>query len=325
MHTAIKCDLSDHTFTTITNLDDIDAIQNEPDAVFWLNFENPHADELTRMGRVLDLHPLAIEDALNGHQRPKIEEYENFSFVIFYSVGYDKERNEVFINEIKLFIGDNYLVTVHDQPIRELDEAAKRWQRNSKDIEKGVVTLVYSLLDSIVDNYFPVVDALVEHADQLEDQIYDKRRKSHNFTFELLTVKKRLAQIRRVAVPERDILNVLTNRDSPIFSEASIIYFRDVYDHITRMTDTLDLYRDQISSTMDANLAVASNDLNIVMRTLTSASIILMVDSLIAGIYGMNFDNMPELHQPFGYFGCLLLMAALSMLIVLFLRVRKWI
>ena len=114
-------------------------------------------------------------------------------------------------------------------------------------------------------------------------------------------LKKLFLQLRRIAGPERDVLNVLTNRDSPIFNETNLVYFRDIYDHLLRVGDTLDLYRDQLSSTMDANLAIVSNNLNAVMRTLTVASIILMTSSLIAGIYGMNFDNMPELRWHYGY------------------------
>ena len=130
--------------------------------------------------------------------------------------------------------------------------------------------------------------------------------------------------MRRIATPERDVLNVLTNRDTPIFDEHATLYFRDVYDHITRLADTVDLYRDQLSTTMDANLSIVSNDLNKVMRTLTVASIILMADSLIAGIYGMNFDNIPELHLQYGYFGVLVLMALLSILLILLFRRLKW-
>jgi len=144
------------------------------------------------------------------------------------------------------------------------------------------------------------------------------------FTQELLEVRKRFLTLRRIATPERDALNTLTNRDNPIFDEHALVYFRDVYDHITRLADTIDLYRDQLSTTMDANLSIVSNDLNKVMRTLTSASIILMADSLLAGIWGMNFVNIPELRLQYGYFGALVLMAAVSILLLFFFKRLRW-
>ncbi len=148
--------------------------------------------------------------------------------------------------------------------------------------------------------------------------------RQNTFTQELLGLKKRFLALRRVVTPERDVLNVLTNRDNPLFDEHAMMYFRDVYDHITRLADTLDLYRDQLSSMMDANLSIVSNNLNVVMRTLTAASIILMVDSLIAGIYGMNFENMPELHLYYGYFGVLIVMLLLSILMIYMFKRLRW-
>ncbi len=143
-------------------------------------------------------------------------------------------------------------------------------------------------------------------------------------TQNLLELRKGFLTLRRIVTPERDVLNILTNRDNPIFDEHAQVYFRDVYDHITRLADTIDLYRDQLATTMEANLSLVSNDLNKVMRTLTSASIILMVDSLLAGIWGMNFVNIPELRLHYGYYGALALMAVVTILLLLFFRRLRW-
>jgi magnesium transporter len=143
-------------------------------------------------------------------------------------------------------------------------------------------------------------------------------------TLDLLALKKQFLTFRRITSPERDTMYILTNRDNPFFSEHIMLYFRDISDHITRLTDTLDLYRDQLSTVMDANLSIVSNDLNKVMRTLTVMSIILMFDSLVAGIYGMNFVNMPELQWHYGYFVVLTFMAIVSLLLVLYFRRLKW-
>ncbi len=321
---AIHCNTREHTFHRITDLEQMKEIHKDPDAIIWLDMLNPTEQDLKHVAEKFQLHPLAIEDATHEHQRPKVEEYENFYFVVFYTANVQERSQKLDICEIDMFLGKNYLITVHEQPIHELDEAEQRWTRNVKQLEWGIGVLLYSLLDAIVDHYFPIVDALVDQAEDLEDRLFTGATRDTRFTQQLLELRKQFLVMRRVATPERDVLNVLTNRDTPIFDEHAVIYFRDIYDHITRLADTIDLYRDQLSSAMDANLSIVSNDLNKVMRTLTVASIILMVDSLIAGIYGMNFENIPELHLYYGYFGALILMVFLSILLVLIFKKLKW-
>ena len=172
--------------------------------------------------------------------------------------------------------------------------------------------------------YFPVADRLVERSEALTDRIYGEPTRVTQLTLELLALKRQVLEFRRIIAPERDVLNVLTNRDSPVFNSQTLVYFRDVYDHVARLADTLDLYRDQITSTMDATLAIASNELNKVMRTLTAMSIILMSDALISGIYGMNFVNIPELHWKFGYLYALALMCGVSLLLWRYFKHVRW-
>jgi magnesium transporter len=322
---AIHCDPHEHNFKRVTSLEEVRKIKKDPSSIFWLDLENPAEHDLAKIGEEFQLHPLAIEDASHEHQRPKVEEYEQFYFVVFYTANQQEKTNHLAINELDMFLGKNYLITVHEKPMPELDEVEQRWTRNVKQLEWGIGVLLYSLLDTIVDRYFPIVDALVDQAEDLEDRMFmGGRRDNAAFTLELIELKKHFLALRRIATPERDVLNVLTNRDNPLFDERVLIYFRDVYDHITRLADTVDLYRDQLSTTMDANLSIVSNELNKVMRTLTVASIILMVDALIASIYGMNFENIPELHLKYGYFGALLVMALLSIALALGFKRMKW-
>jgi magnesium transporter len=321
---AIQCNTQKHTFRHVTSLEQASEVKNHPDTILWLDLQSPVEEELAQLGKEFGLHPLAIEDASHEHQRPKVEEYDQFYFVVFYTVSLDKETQELHANEIDMFLGENYLITVHEKPLHELEEVEQRWTRNVKQLEWGIGVLLYTMLDAIVDRYFPIVDELVDQVEELEDHLFTRDIVQNTFTQHLLQLKKQFLTLRRIATPERDVLNVLTNRDNPLFDEHAAIYFRDVYDHITRLADTVDLYRDQLSTTMDANLSLASNDLNKVMRTLTGASIILMVDSLLAGIWGMNFVNIPELHLQYGYFGALALMAILSILLILFFKHLKW-
>jgi magnesium transporter len=184
--------------------------------------------------------------------------------------------------------------------------------------------LLYTLLDTIVDHYFPVVDAMVNQAEQLEDRSFAGVLRQAAFAQEMLSLRKRFLALRRIATPERDIFITLTHRDSPIFDEHVLVYFRDIYDHITRLADTIDLYRDQLSTIMEANISLASNDLNKIMRTLTAASIILMADALLAGIWGMNYVNMPELHWQYGYYIALFLMLLVAFVLYNIFKRLKW-
>ena len=321
---AIQCDTQDHVFRRLTSLEQASEVRNTPNALLWLDLQSPDEQELARLGQEFALHPLAIEDASRQHQRPKVEEYEQFYFVVFYSVSVDASTTGLDICELDMFLGKNFLITVHNGHIQELDEAEQRWTRNEKQLEWGIGVLLYTVLDTIVDRYFPVIDEMVNQAEELEDHLFSGSMRQAAFTQQLLGLRKRFLALRRIATPERDVLNTLTNRDNPIFDEHTQIYFRDIYDHITRLADTIDLYRDQLSTTMDANLSIISNDLNKVMRTLTSASIILMVDSLLAGIWGMNFVNIPELRLQYGYYAALVCMVVVSLLLLLVFRRLRW-
>lgn len=321
---AIHCDTHEHVFRHVTSIEQASELSQSPNAIVWLDVQSPTEQELAKLGRAFKLHPLAIEDASHEHQRPKVEEYETFYFVVFYSVSLNANTRELDTCELDMFLGKNYLITVHNGHIYELDEVEQRWTRNAKQLEWGIGVLLYTLLDTIVDKYFPAVDEMVEQAEELEDRLFTGAVRQGPFTQQLLELRKRFLTLRRIATPERDVLNTLTNRDSPVFDEHTLVYFRDIYDHIARLADTVDLYRDQLSTIMDANLSIVSNDLNKVMRTLTSASIILMVDSLLAGIWGMNFVNIPELKLQYGYYGALIFMAIISFLLLLFFRRLRW-
>lgn len=322
---SIYCNIHEHAFTHEIGMDRAHELLNDPKHVFWLDVQSPTEQELTDIGETFHFHPLAIEDASHEHQRPKIEEYDNFFFLVFHTI--QLAPNQILtVNELDIFVGKNYLITVHSDPIHELEEVEQRWKRNNTHLEKGVGLLLYSMLDTIVDRYFPTIDALVDQAEDLEDSLFSQKGfvRERQLTLEVLSLKKHFLSLRRITTPERDVLNVLTNRDNPLFTEHITIYFRDVYDHITRLTDTLDLYRDQLSTIMDANLSVVSNELNKVMRTLTAMSIILMFDALVAGIYGMNFVNIPELKWQDGYFACLLFMLIVSILLALYFKRLRW-
>jgi magnesium transporter len=245
------------------------------------------------------IDPAALDDAAKGHQRPKVDVYEDFLFIVFYELDVLDGRPQT--REVNLFVGENYLVTVHDDfMLPTIAKTAKRWR---EDVAwrgtRNTGALVYALLDAIVESYFPIIEELVDTIDDLEDRIFDQG--DQGAQKEIFALKRNLLAIRRLLAPERDVLNMLVRPDSQVFGEEMIVYFHDVSDHILRVTEAIDTYRELLSSALDAFLSVSSNRLNQVVKTLTSSSIILMSVTLIAGIYGMNFAHMPELDWRLGY------------------------
>ena len=300
-------------------LADISEILSRADSLLWVDVADPTPEDLRLIGEEFHFHPLALEDALRRHQRPKLDHYDGFLFIVFY--GLDTEDGRPRTCEVNLFAGKNYLVTVHDGALAAIPETADRWSENVEQLgNRGIGLLVYSLLDAIVDGYFPVIDDLAERIEDLEEAIFE--RFEAGAQAEIFALKKDLLAVRRVLGPERDVMNVLVRRDSPVFGPEQVVYFQDVYDHILRVTDAVDTYRDLLSSALDAHLSMTSFRLNRIMKTLTASSIVLMSTTLVASVYGMNFVHMPELEWRLGYAWALGLMVLIgTSLLALFRRI----
>jgi magnesium transporter len=246
----------------------------------------------------------------------------SYYFVVFYSASFDSESDHIETHPISLFIGANYLVTVHHGPMWQVSDTLARWQAPNSPLGHRVSALVWALLDAIVDAYFPLTDRLADRIEEIEDAIFVHfDQKAIESIFGL---KRDLLNLRRAIAPERDVLNVLLRRELPIFKSKDLAYLQDVYDHIVRVTDNIDTYRDLLTSALDSFLSIQSNNLNQTMKLLTMGSILLMSNALIAGIYGMNFRFMPELGQHWGYPYALGLMAVIDVALILFFRSRKW-
>ena len=325
--------LANHQFSDQVDLANVKAALKDRRTVLWLDVEDPTPAELELLREQFGFHELAIEDASRPHQRPKLEEYDDFYFMVFYSMELTASIElttpdgrpavgGLYFKEVDFFAGTDYLVAVHREPIREIPEGLRRWERNHDVIGHGVGALLYSLLDSMVDNYFGVADRLAEEASGVQEQVF---RASDGGTVQsIFALKKHLLAMRRVLGPERDALTILLRQDIPLLDRKTVIYLRDVYDHLVRITDTVDLQSDLLSSGLDVYLSNVSNRLNQIVKTLTSVTIILMTMALIAGIYGMNFANMPELSWPWGYAWALGLMAFSGVGLFLFLRSKGW-
>ena len=262
-----------------------------------------------------------VEDVERGGQRPKIDPYDEYQYIVFYGLTVDDRRCNH--HQVDIFVSKQYMVTFHDSGLPVIAETATRWRAHMGKLKThDVGFLLYSLLDSIVDGYFPVVDDIVERADDLEEAIV--LRGQPGLQAEILQLRRELLMIRRVTGPERDVVNELMRRDPPLFGRKEIAYFQDVYDHLLRVTDSVDIYRDMLASVLDANLSMISYSLNVVVKRLTASSIILMSITVIAGVYGMNFVHMPELDWRYGYPFALALMALVAVIEVAIFRRIDW-
>jgi magnesium transporter len=309
------------TFNRFDDPEKISDLCSETPNIVWVDVPDPTGHDFHELAKEFGFHPLSMEDCRTAHQRPKIEEYEGYYFIVLYEARLNDEW-ELELRELSIFLGKNYLVTVHSQPIRAIETAERLWRGWSDLAHRGTGLLTYLLIDSIVDDYLPLLDRLSDRIDELEDQIFGD---FHPDTIQqIFRIKKQLLFLRRAVAPLRDVFNSLLRREQPLFSRETTIYFQDVFDHLIRVADAIDTMRDLLGSTMDAYLSVSSNRMNMVMKRLTAISAILMSVTLVAGIYGMNFSYMPELAWRYGYVGTLGSMLVIGMAIYLYFRRIDW-
>ena len=286
--------------------------------VIWVDIEAPTMADIDFLAETFHFHPLALEDCSHAHQRPKVDAYDGYVFLVLYNAHYLRAPRALRLIEMNMFWGERYVVTVHAEAIDDLDEALGRWQGAGHFTRQGTGFFAYLLIDSVVDNYFPVTEAISEEIDEIEEELFGAfddaaiRR--------IFTLKKSLIQLRKVVVPLRDTFLLISRRESGLFAPQTLPYLQDVYDHLIRVSDTIDTYRDLIASTIDAYLSTVANRTNAVMKRLTTLSTVIMTPTLLAGIWGMNFEFMPELHNAVGYPAALALMLAIVLVELLIFR-----
>lgn len=297
-------------------------LKDTPSAV-WIDLMAPRNEEIREIGEKFGFHQLAIEDAQKRRQRPKTDFYSDHVFVVFYAIEPTLDGSTVRSHEIGMFARSDLVVTIRAEEIPELDTAGQRWSDHCDDKDDDHAgMLVYTIVDSVVDGYFPCMDGIAEDIDALESSLFDSV--DGDSLQRIFVLKRSLLDLRRVIAPSRDVFNAFTRWELPALGQESVYYFQDVYDHVIRVTDQIDAYRDVLASAIDIHLSVVSNRMNQTVRTLTAASIVLMSLALIAGIYGMNFEYIPELRWHFGYFGALGIMAVLGSTLVIYFRKLGW-
>lgn len=289
--------------------------------VLWVHVTaTPSEAAETYLQETFGFHPLEVEDALSDQERPTLRADEASIFLVAPSVVLGGPRERYI--EVAFFVEDHLLVTVATEDVPMVNHWFDRCLTRPKTVQGSVVFLLHSLLDSIVDAYFPAVDTLAEEIDRVEEAIYAGAQVD---VADALLLKRRLLEMRRQVTPLRDVLNGLLRRDVGFLGPDSTAYYQDVFDHTLRMIEVIDMERDILASVIDAHLSIVSNNLNQVMRELTVYATILMSAGLIAGIYGMNFERMPELSWPFGYAFALAAMLAVGLGELWYFRRKGWI
>ncbi len=301
-------------------LDEIDRLAATEGTIVWVSAASPSEADIEILRREFDLHPLAIEDLRKRQQRPKLDAYETQHMVVAYEV---VEAVGSGLSEIHIFLGAGWLLTVSWDQTPLMDAVRQRFAGGSDGAGTDTGELLYAVLDAAVDSYFPELDRLSDRIDALEDRIL-KGDADRDGLREVLAVKRRLLGLRRILAPMRDVANQLLRRDLELVVPATLPYYQDLYDHLVRVLDQLDVYRDLLATVLDARLTVASNSLNAIMKRLTAFTVVLMIPTLIAGIYGMNFDRMPELEWTFGYPFALVIMALAVVAAVAWFRNKNW-
>jgi magnesium transporter len=306
------------------DLGQIDQLRSSPGHLVWLDIASPTADDLALLRDEFDLHPLALEDLEKRKQRPKIDAYADQNMIVTYEVLAATEPDRSYaLGELHLFTGPGYLVSVRWQDSPSLASVDGRFRQRPDAVATTAGALLYAILDAAVDGYFPLLDQLSDQIEDLEDRILEGGEIAGTLRL-ILALKRELLELRRSLSPQRDVANALLRRDLSLVDDASAPYFQDLYDHLVRVLDQLDLQRDLLASALEANLSVTSNNLNAVMKRLTAFTVVLMVPTLIAGIYGMNFHFIPELSWPYGYAFALGVMLAAMAGAGLFFRARDW-
>ena len=323
MITTVCLNTKTKKFTEDCIAADISELRVAEGNVIWADVSDPTSQDFEDLAEEFGFHHLSIEDCRSAHQRPKVEEYEGYYFIVLYEAELAGPTDRLELRELNIFLGKNYLVTVHSRPIRAIATAARLWHEWTDRAEQGSGLLAYLLIDGIVDDYLPLLDIISERMDDLEDSIFGEWRAE--VIEDIFSIKKKLLYLRRSITPLRDVFNTMLRREQPIFPRETHVYFQDVFDHLIRVADTIDSLRDMLSSTMDAYLSVSGNRMNKIMKRLTSISTILMSVTLIAGIYGMNFTLMPELRWRFGYVFALTSMVAVGVALYVYLKKVKWI
>ena len=302
-------------------VDQIHLFVNEPDCFVWVALRDPEPAELEAMQKEFGLHELAVEDARHGHQRPKIEEYGESLFVVLQIV--EPSDGDLHVGEMAIFVGKNYVLSVRSRARRGFTDVRDRCEREPELLRHGPGYVLYTLMDAVVDRYFPVLDGLETELEGIEERIFADQAVRANIEA-LYELKQKLMILKHAAEPLLEATSKLFGGRVPSICIGLHDYFRDVYDHLLRLNQSMDSMRDMLTTAITVNLSLITLQESETTKRLAAYAALVAVPTMIVGVYGMNFDYMPELRSPYGYPATLAVIAAIDAYLFHRFRKAKW-
>ncbi len=321
----ILCRYADGSVSVDVPLDELPRLLAEKDNQVWVDMQgDANGDYEEILSHVFHFHPLAIEDALRDTHVPKLDDYASYLYLVFHIVGPGEEPMDIDSQEVDVFLGPNYLVTIHEHSRRSIDRNWNIERHSEVGLARGPAMLLYELLDSQIDNFIPLIDAFEEQLEKLGDDIFRSNEEERDLLNRLLTAKSSSLRLQRILAPQRELLGRLSTGEYRVVPTHVRMYYRDVYDHLARLANLADSMRDLSSSTIETHLALVNNRMNEVMKVLTMVSTIFIPLSFIAGIYGMNFEFMPELEIWWFYPLVWVIFIAIAVTMLSIFHRKKW-
>lgn len=301
----------------------VEALQDGRTLV-WIDVLDIDDSDIDLLTSVFNLHPLTIEDFIMPNARPKIEKFKDYFFLIMFSLESNgkNEKDKVNIEELNCCLGKNFLITFHSCPLRSVGVCKERSIKQSQAMMYGADMLLYAILDSCVESYFPVIQKFDNLVDEIGDELF--KDPDQRVLKKIYYLKNEITFLRRNIGPQADIISSISRGDFEFISPANAVYFRNIYDSLVRLNDTIGTLRDVITGAMEAYTSLISNRLNEVMKTLTVIATIMMPLTLVASIYGMNFKHMPELNSKFGYPVVIAIMVTITVTMLMYFKRKKW-
>ncbi|PWH82740.1 magnesium and cobalt transport protein CorA [Algibacter marinivivus] len=290
----------------------------------WINVNGlNYVDEIEQLGNHYELHPLVLEDIVNIAQRPKIDEYDNYLFVVLKMLYYDKNQNIV-SEQVSFILGKNYVLSFQEAEGDVFDAVRDRIRQAKGRVRHMQADyLLYTLIDAIVDHYFSVIEILGDKIEDFETAIFSGEV-DDDISQKIQNLKREILRVRRAIFPLREVINRIEKNESPLIQKKTITYYRDIYDHLIQVSENIDIYREMIWSLMDMYMTTISNKMNEVMKVLTIMASIFIPLTFIAGIYGMNFEYIPELQYKYSYFILWGAMIVMFLGMLYYFRKKKW-
>lgn len=310
--------------------EELPALLADQTNVVWVDMQgetDAHLDEAREvMLNVFGFHAMTVEECFETRRQPKIEGFDDYIYFVVHGIKPNETNAANFVTkELDGFLGSNYLVTFHIQRFLSIKTVKQRIRNSTFVSKRGAAYLLHHILDELIDLYMPIVDDYDKAINDLEDRVIDMKRTNNDVLGEVMDLRRSVARLKRISSRQLDVLYRMSHGEFPQIPENVLPFFRNVHDHLQRISDLAEGYRDLVASLFDIHFAVVGNRTNEVMKTLAVMSSIILPLSLLAGIYGMNFENMPELKSPIGYFATLGVMAMITVTLLIYFWRRGWI